>query len=221
VDVVSTRQCQSEFRGKRDQCQSQHSQAVALQDRQPVRSPLPKAPPDTGPIPSLQAIDLFVFFMPSHSRSRAPRGAPACVTGRSSPAIRRWARPQGAPSGAALPHQRLSAFCSLHFFQSRKQTRGTRPHNRAGAALAFRARPFSRTSRKTRTATEDSMDKSHESAPPLSAKQEACLRGWGNFIDLWRVCANTACGRARCCRGKPTNCFSENFSRLPEGVQDW
>ena len=65
------------------------------------------------------------------------------------------------------------------------------------------------------------MDKSHESAPALSAKQEACLRGWGNFIDLWRVCANTACGRARCCRGKPSACFPENFSRLPEGVQDW
>jgi hypothetical protein len=47
------------------------------------------------------------------------------------------------------------------------------------------------------------------------------LRGWGNLLDLWHVCANTACERARCCRGKPGKCFTENFSRLPEGARDW
>jgi hypothetical protein len=66
------------------------------------------------------------------------------------------------------------------------------------------------------------MDTSSTLTPPLSAKQEEWLRGWGNnWLHLWRVCANTACERARCCRGKPSACFTENFSRLPEGVQDW
>src|SRR2546423_1790105 len=32
-------------------------------------------------------------------------------------------------TGCGVPHQRLSAFCSPHFFKgSGKQTRGTRPH---------------------------------------------------------------------------------------------
>jgi hypothetical protein len=64
------------------------------------------------------------------------------------------------------------------------------------------------------------MIKSHQSKPPLSAEQETDLRGWGNLLDVWRVCANTACERARCCRGKPSVCFSENSSRLPSGVRD-
>jgi hypothetical protein len=66
------------------------------------------------------------------------------------------------------------------------------------------------------------MDKSRQLTSPLSAKEEAWLRGWGNnWLHLWHVCANTACERARCCRGNPSNCFKENFWRLPEGVQDW
>src|SRR5438552_1012272 len=37
--------------------------------------------------------------------------------GRSSPAIRRWDLPRGRSSGAAYPHQRLSALCSPHVFR--------------------------------------------------------------------------------------------------------
>src|SRR5205814_3795914 len=55
-------------------------------------------------------------------RSRASRGAPACVMGRSSPATRRWARPRGGSRGAALPHQRLSALCSPSFFLGEPKT---------------------------------------------------------------------------------------------------
>jgi hypothetical protein len=60
--------------------------------------------------------------------------------------------------------------------------------------------------------------------PPLSSKQakhDAVWRGWSNWLDMWSVCANAACGRARCCRGNPDACFDVNFSRLPDGVQDW
>ena len=53
----------------------------------------------------------------------------------------------------------------------------------------------------------------------IDPKQEATLRGWMNWLDIWRVCANTACERARCCRGWDSGCFKENFPRLPEGVQ--
>jgi len=46
------------------------------------------------------------------NRSRAPRGAPACVMGRRSSAIRRSIRSRDGSRGAAYPHQRLSALCS-------------------------------------------------------------------------------------------------------------
>ena len=64
------------------------------------------------------------------------------------------------------------------------------------------------------------MTKSTTSARPLSAKQNATWRYWSNFLDLWYVCANTACGRARCCRGEPNACFRQNFRRLPQGARD-
>ena len=60
-------------------------------------------------------------------------------------------------------------------------------------------------------------------SPPLQSvaqKKEADLRGWINWLDAWRLCANTACGRAGCCRGKASACFRKNFPRLPQGVQD-
>src|SRR5258706_11889978 len=62
---------------------------------------------------------------------------------------------------------------------------------------------------------EDSMDKSPTS-PPLQSvdqKREADLRGWINWLDTWRVCANTACERARCCRGKASR-SEEHTSEL-------
>ncbi len=71
------------------------------------------------------------------SRSRAPRGAPARVMGRSSPAIRRSVRSRDGPPGAALPHQRLSALCSPHFFGGAEQGQGApAPSQTGGGALA-------------------------------------------------------------------------------------
>jgi hypothetical protein len=58
--------------------QSQLSEAIALQERQPVLLAHPKSPPDTGPTPIFQAIDFLALFKLHTSRSRAPRGAPAC-----------------------------------------------------------------------------------------------------------------------------------------------
>ena len=67
------------------------------------------------------------------------------------------------------------------------------------------------------------MSKARASKAPQSVKQkrEAIHRGWSNDLNMWFVCANTACRRARCCRGDPTACFDANFRQLPEGVQDW
>ena len=68
------------------------------------------------------------------------------------------------------------------------------------------------------------MAKSGTSAPLQSAEQKLDVhkRFWCNHhLNMWHVCSNTACRRARSCRGNPTACFNENFSRLPEGVQDW
>jgi hypothetical protein len=52
-------------------------------------------------------------------------------------------------------------------------------------------------------------------------KKDARRRFWSSFLNMWYVCPNTACRRARCCRGKPSACFRPNFWRLPEGVQDF
>ena len=38
---------------------------------------------------------------------------------------------------------------------------------------------------------------------------------------MWHVCANTACRRARCCRGNPSDRYPHNYPQLPEGVKDW
>jgi len=67
------------------------------------------------------------------------------------------------------------------------------------------------------------MVKSRTSAPLRSAEQkhDATKRFWSNCMNMWHVCENTACRRARCCRGNPSACFDENFSRMPEGVRDW
>ena len=64
---------------------------------------------------------------------------------------------------------------------------------------------------------------SRTSQPLQSAEQknDARRRFWSNFLNMWHVCANTACRRARCCRGNPSACFTQNFSQLPEGVQDF
>jgi hypothetical protein len=65
---------------------------------------------------------------------------------------------------------------------------------------------------------------SRTSPPSRFTKQELDVhkRDWCNdHLLMWHLCANTACRRARCCRGDPTACFDANFRQLPEGVQDW
>jgi hypothetical protein len=47
------------------------------------------------------------------------------------------------------------------------------------------------------------------------------LRAWSGLLSLWRLCGNTACRRARCCRGHAAACFPRNFPLLPPGVRDW
>src|SRR5438045_728752 len=59
----------------------------------------------------------------SAERRAGPRHGPV-ISERS----RRWIRPRGGSPGAAYPHQRLSAFCSPHFFQGERKTdEGHRP----------------------------------------------------------------------------------------------
>jgi hypothetical protein len=67
------------------------------------------------------------------------------------------------------------------------------------------------------------MAKSRTSRPPQSAerKEHATERAWSNILNMWHVCANAACRRARCCRGSPSYCYKHNYPPLPEGVKDW
>ena len=64
---------------------------------------------------------------------------------------------------------------------------------------------------------------SHASQAAQSHRQrvESTERGWSRLLNMWFVCANTACRRARCCRGSPSFCYPHNFPQLPEGVKDW
>src|SRR4051794_39037902 len=95
------------------------------------------------------------------------------------------------------------------------------PSNRAGGALGFaHTGPLASTIQ----TIEDSMVTSRTSPPLQSAKEKLDVhkRHWCNVhLLMWHLCANTACRRARCCRGDPTACFDRNFRQLPEGVQDW
>lgn len=52
-------------------------------------------------------------------------------------------------------------------------------------------------------------------------KEERSLRWASNHLSLWRVCANAACQRARCCRGRAQTCADRNYFILPKGVRDW
>ena len=58
-------------------------------------------------------------------------------------------------------------------------------------------------------------------APSAKQKREAAERFWSKTLNMWFVCANTACRRARCCRGSPSYCYPHNFPQLPNGVKDW
>jgi hypothetical protein len=51
--------------------------------------------------------------------------------------------------------------------------------------------------------------------------REAALRDWIGILRLWQVCDNTACRRARCCRGNVRACAPRNFALAPEGVRGW
>jgi len=51
-------------------------------------------------------------------------------------------------------------------------------------------------------------------------RKEADHRVWSNWLNMWRVCATTACRRARSCRGNPSDCFRDNFKLLPDGVRE-
>ena len=55
----------------------------------------------------------------------------------------------------------------------------------------------------------------------VERKGEATERRWSNTLNMWHVCANAACRRARCCRGSPTYCYKHNYPQLPESVKDW
>jgi hypothetical protein len=64
---------------------------------------------------------------------------------------------------------------------------------------------------------------SRASKPPQSAaqKNETAERRWISLLNMWHVCANASCRRARCCRGHVRTCFKPNFLRLPEGVREF
>jgi hypothetical protein len=125
-------------------------------------------------------------------------------------------------TGCGVPHQRLPALCSPPSFgEQKKKGKGAPAPSLTGQRSFGFSRDCPPENPKPNRNREDDMTKSPTSARPLSAEQEATWRYWSNFLDLWYVCANTACGRARCCRGKPSPCFKENFSRLPQGARDW
>ena len=60
-----------------------------------------------------------------------------------------------------------------------------------------------------------------DEAETQEEKRDRSLRWASDHLSLWRVCANHACRRARCCRGHAQTCADRNEFILPEGVREW
>jgi hypothetical protein len=55
---------------------------------------------------------------------------------------------------------------------------------------------------------------------PVATTSPETMRAWNLNLGLWALCDNTACRRARFCRGDVYACAPRNFARLPEGVKE-
>ena len=55
----------------------------------------------------------------------------------------------------------------------------------------------------------------------FDAAYERAMRGWCEFLQVWRLCDDAACQRACTCRGVARPCIKAKFPRLPEGVRIW
>ena len=55
----------------------------------------------------------------------------------------------------------------------------------------------------------------------FAAAHERAMRGWTEFLQVWRLCDNGACRRERACRGLARPCMKARFPLLPEGVRIW
>ncbi|MPZ55073.1 MAG: hypothetical protein GEU91_01000 [Rhizobiales bacterium] len=54
-----------------------------------------------------------------------------------------------------------------------------------------------------------------------TAEIAAAARDYGNLVCIWRLCGNTACLRARRCRGDGLACLGRCLPLLPEPVRDF
>jgi hypothetical protein len=57
--------------------------------------------------------------------------------------------------------------------------------------------------------------------PDDSAHMAVFERSSCQYLGIFSICRNTACRRARDCRGNAHFCLKTNFPRLPDGVRDW
>ena len=53
------------------------------------------------------------------------------------------------------------------------------------------------------------------------AETAAAARSYGNLLSVWRLCGNTACLRARRCRGDGRTCLDLCLPLTPEPVRDF
>jgi hypothetical protein len=121
-------------------------------------------------------------------------------------------------TGAAYPHQRLSALCFPSFFRGAENGQrgpGAPTQKPVGGALA----PATSTNSPSRTI--EHIMTTPKSPQSAVQENETAERRWINLLNMWHVCGNAACRRARCCRGHIRICFKPNFLRLPEGVREF
>ena len=50
---------------------------------------------------------------------------------------------------------------------------------------------------------------------------EDFYRVYAERLQVWRLCGNASCRRARACRGRPRLCGPANYPLLPDGVRGW
>jgi hypothetical protein len=60
-----------------------------------------------------------------------------------------------------------------------------------------------------------------ETAAPRNANETAELRMVSDFFQLWRLCENRRCRRARACRAQPRDCLPRFSPIVPERARLW
>jgi hypothetical protein len=120
-------------------------------------------------------------------------------------------------TGAALPHQRLSALCSPRFFIS-NELGIVRARERRGKGGRM-SRRMTRRATKEVTIDPEAWARNLRAPPDATHDGRADMRRINNYLAFWAICPQGACRRAKRCAGDAQACFDFIFPQLPERMK--